>query len=111
MSLTFGQLQEDQKPWTNKNFPGRTPYQPLLGLAEEVGELAHAHLKSEQGIRGSAEKHHAAKVDAVGDIVIFLSDYCTLNGIDFQEAVETTWAQVQKRDWTKDKLAGGNHGS
>jgi len=38
-----------------------------MGLVEEVGELAHAHLKNEQGIRGTPEEHVQAKVDAIGE--------------------------------------------
>ena len=70
--------------------------------------MAHAHLKQEQGTRGTAEQHAAAAKDAVADTVIFLSDYCTARGFDFQEAVETTWARVQKRDFRKDPLTGGD---
>ena len=108
--LTFKQLQEEQRPWVEHNFPGRLPYMPLLGLQEEVGELAHAHLKAEQGIRGTAAEHHAAKIDAIGDIVVFLADYCSANGIDFQDAVEKTWSQVKQRDWRKDPAKGGEAG-
>ena len=93
-------LQQEQKEWSNYNFSNRTNYQPLLGIVEEVGELAHAHLKFEQNVRIN-EDHLAKKKDAIGDIVIFLSDYCTMNNIDFQEAVELTWNDVKTRDWIK----------
>ena len=104
--LTFARLQAENKPWADHNWPDRKPHQPLLGAAEEIGELCHAHLKSEQGIRGSAEKHHAAKIDAVADVIVFLADYCNLNGIDMQAAVEQTWAEVKQRDWQKNKQTG-----
>jgi NTP pyrophosphatase (non-canonical NTP hydrolase) len=92
--------------WSEKNFPGNKPYHPLLGIGEEVGELMHAHLKMEQGIRGSAEQHHTAKEDAVGDIVIYLADYCWRNGIDFEHAVTKAWDEVSRRDWTKHPESG-----
>ena len=104
--LTFRQLQEEQAPWVAHNFPGREAYYPLLGAIEELGELAHAHLKNIQGIRGTPEEHHAAKIDAVADTVTFLADYCTASGIDFQEAMETTWAKVKTRDWKNDPANG-----
>jgi hypothetical protein len=45
-------FQQEQKDWSKRNFPTQnTPYRPLLGVMEEVGELSHAHLKAEQGIR------------------------------------------------------------
>lgn len=99
--LSLFDLQRQQKEWADKNFPDRKDYQPLLGVTEEVGELCHAHLKSEQGIRGSLVEFKGKKVDAVGDIIIFLADYCNLNNIDMQNALETTWATVQQRDWRK----------
>jgi NTP pyrophosphatase (non-canonical NTP hydrolase) len=70
----------------------------LLGVVEEVGELSHAHLKLEQGIRIN-EDHKTKQVDAVGDIVVFLAHYCTLQGIDFGLAVKTCWNEVKQRDW------------
>lgn len=38
-------LQEEQKPWVKHNFGDRPSWMPLLGAVEELGELAHAHLK------------------------------------------------------------------
>lgn len=104
--LTLRRLQDEQRPWVEHNFAGREPFYPLLGAVEELGELAHAHLKALQGIRGTAEEHHAAKVDAVADAIIFLADYCTANGIDMQQALEDTWARVKVRDWKADPVNG-----
>jgi NTP pyrophosphatase (non-canonical NTP hydrolase) len=103
--LTLKQLQEEQKPWVKHNFPERLDYHPFLGLMEEVGELAHSHLKLLQGIRVN-EDHHAKAKDAVGDIVIFLADYCSARGYDLQECVEKTWAEVKQRDWKTNKVNG-----
>ena len=77
-NLDLIQLQREVQAWTAKNFPNNKPYQPLLGVAEEVGELCHAHLKQEQGIRNTTQ---ANKEDAVGDIIIYLADYCNRNNI------------------------------
>ena len=104
--FTLRQLQEEQAPWVAHNFPGREPFYPLLGAVEELGELCHAHLKSLQGIRGTSEQHHADKIDAVADAIIFISDYCTANNIDLQSAVEETWAKVKLRDWKADPKNG-----
>lgn len=101
--MNLRELQQEASQWAKKNFPDAKPYQPLLGVAEEIGELCHAHLKAEQGIRNST---HEDKVDAVADIVIFLLHYCTLNDIDIDSAVQETWAKVSKRDWTKNKVNG-----
>lgn len=99
-------LQRDIDTWSTINFPCRKPYWALLGLQEEVGELSHAHLKLEQGIRGTAAEHLAAKKDAVGDIFVYLADYCNKNGIDLQDAIEVTWAAVKCRDWASNPFSG-----
>jgi NTP pyrophosphatase (non-canonical NTP hydrolase) len=101
-------LQREASDWSKRNFGPHhgTGYRNLLGLMEEVGELSHAHLKHEQGIRTN-EDHHAKKVDAVADILIFLVNYCDSQGIDLDDAVEKTWAEVSQRDWTKNRQTGG----
>lgn len=99
--MTFRYLQEAQKEWCNYNFPNQTPHAALLGMMEELGELSHAVLKEQQGIRGTPEEHKAAKEDAIGDIVIYMADFCTKHGLDFQKCVEDAWAEVSQRDWIK----------
>jgi NTP pyrophosphatase (non-canonical NTP hydrolase) len=108
--LTFRQLQNEQQAWANHNFPdtGGDSWQPFLGVVEEVGELSHALLKRKQGIRGTEWEHQLEIWDSVGDIVIYLADFCKREKIDFQDCVEETWQRVQKRDWQKDKLNGTN---
>lgn len=99
-------FQAEVSAWSQRNFPDGKPHQPLLGVGEESGELMHAHLKAEQGIRGTVDEHHAAKIDAVGDIVIYLADYCARNGLTLGGAVEKTWAKVGQRDWRTDPTGG-----
>ena len=101
--MDLNELQSAAMRWATKNFPNAKPYQPLLGIAEEVGELCHAHLKAEQGIRNAT---YEDKVDAVGDIVIFMLHYCNLNNIDLETAIKDTWAKVSQRDWTKNQVNG-----
>lgn len=99
-------LQEEQKPWVIHNFGNRPTWQPLLGAMEELGELAHAHLKQKQEIR-ITENHDAMAKDAVADIVIYLADYCSARGWDFENLVQETWDKVKQRDWKKDPAMGG----
>lgn len=121
-------LQKEQKVWVKHNFGDRGIHQPLLGVTEELGELSesdqeskdhvfeimkslgrlsHAHLKKEQGIRNN-ENHDENARDAVADIVIYLSDYCSAKGFDFEITVQETWDQVKRRDWKKDGDNGFN---
>jgi NTP pyrophosphatase (non-canonical NTP hydrolase) len=103
---TLSTLQSELKPWTLHNFGERPSWQPLLGALEELGELAHAHLKGEQGIRGTTEEHAAAARDAIGDVVVYLADYCNARGFDMDEIVRETWAQVCRRDWKANSRDG-----
>jgi NTP pyrophosphatase (non-canonical NTP hydrolase) len=110
--LTLGELQREVKEWQGRNFP-RGPeddYHPLLGIIEEGGELAHAHLKHKQGIRGYDDpvKFAAEAQDAVGDLLVYLADYCNQMGFDLQHAIEVTWGKVRKRDWQADPAKGGD---
>jgi NTP pyrophosphatase (non-canonical NTP hydrolase) len=102
---TIAEMQAEHSRWLSHNFPHQRNHEPLLGLMEEVGELAHAHLKSAQGIREiDAELD---KVDAIGDIFIYLMSYCNSNGVDLEKAIAVTWDRVRTRDWQADPKKGG----
>jgi NTP pyrophosphatase (non-canonical NTP hydrolase) len=105
---TLDLVQRECAVWQAKNFPAsrEKPVHPLLGVVEEVGELAHAFLKCEQGIRGTPEEHADAMQDAVGDMLIFLMDFCTQKGWRVSDLLKKTWGQVKLRDWTKNKSDG-----
>ena len=103
--MDFRELQEKHAPWVERNFPNAEKWEPLVGLVEETGELSHAFLKCHQCIRVN-ENHHEKMVDAVGDIIIYLAHFCTMNNIDMQSAVEDAWAEVSKRDWVNHKGNG-----
>lgn len=100
-----GRFSLEYPSWLRRNFPNDDASRQLLGVVEEVGELAHAHLKGQQGIRHTPEEIRAMKVDAVADIVIFLSGYCVNEGIDLDEAVEKAWDTVRLRDWIANPMA------
>jgi len=99
--MTLSEFQRQQKIWADHNFPGNDWTSPMLGLTEELGELAHALLKQKQKIRGTHAEHEAAAQDAVGDLMVYLADLCSKRGWDFQAIVEKTWAHVASRDWIK----------
>jgi NTP pyrophosphatase (non-canonical NTP hydrolase) len=92
-------LQREHREWSDRNFGHQPRYHSLLGVVEELGELAHAHLKAEQGIRAGAELYKVKAKDAIGDIVIFLAGYCSANGFDLEDAVRETWEDAKERAW------------
>lgn len=78
---------------------------PLLGMMEELGELCRSVLKSKQKIR-IGEDHLAKEKDAIGDLMIFLLDYCNRRGFSASEILKITWEEVSKRDWVNDPVEG-----
>lgn len=102
MKFDIQELEYKIIKWNKKNFGGHysTGYRNLLGVMEEVGELAHAHLKKEQNIR-MEENHDEKKKDAIGDIVIFLINYADSQGLTLSECIHYSWEQIKNRDWSK----------
>jgi NTP pyrophosphatase (non-canonical NTP hydrolase) len=92
-------LQKELHNWRTHNFPSAGATQQLLGVMEEVGELSHAHLKAEQGIRGDAVVHEGDAMDAVGDILIYLAGYCSYQGWSMMQIFDEVAQQVMRRDW------------
>lgn len=94
------ELQKEHAVWQKRNFPNAEKWETLVGIQEEIGELSHSFLKRHQGIRGSSDEHLMSIKDAVGDIIIFVMGFCTLNDINIDECIETAWNEVKERDWT-----------
>jgi len=84
--MDLDQLQREHNAWCTKNFGSSR--RPIWGVIEEVGELARTCIKSLQGIRGTKEEHEAKAKDAVGDIMIYLTDFLTLNDYSLSTIVE-----------------------
>jgi NTP pyrophosphatase (non-canonical NTP hydrolase) len=102
-------LQEEHREWLAHNFPNQQDHDGLLGIIEEVGELAHAHLKHQQGIRSSSDRmvSNIKKVDALGDIFIYMMSYCNTNGLDLEACIKVAWDEVKNRDWQANPITGG----
>lgn len=65
-------LVDDRREWIAHNFPDSDPLDTVIGVVEEMGELAHAHLKQKQRIRGLHEELTLKGKDAVGDLAVYL---------------------------------------
>lgn len=106
--MELSRLQEEAREWRHRVFPEESRTAPLqaLGVCEEAGELAHAVLKMEQGIRGNRIKHLDEAADAVGDTVIFLTGVCDSLGLDLDTCVTNAWNEVKLRDWAANKETG-----
>lgn len=101
-------LQVQHAAWERYNFPMSESdvFHSLAGVTEEVGELAHALLKTAQNIRGSQREHWQEGHDAVGDVMIYMAGLCNKMGYDMQTCAERAWKEVADRDWTKNRMDG-----
>jgi NTP pyrophosphatase (non-canonical NTP hydrolase) len=99
--MNLDELQVEMFAWQTRNFGEQPAHLSFLGVVEEVGELAHAILKHEQGVRGTPEEHTAEAKDAIGDAMIFLLNFCQTKGWSLEEIVRSTWAEVSRRDWQR----------
>lgn len=77
----FGELVKERDAWVAHNFPDTNPAETTLGVIEEMGELAHSHLKQRQSIRGSDEEHVANGKDAIGDLIVYLMGCMSYRGV------------------------------
>ena len=107
--ITFIEIQKFASDWSHKNFGDNygSGYRNLLGVAEEVGELCHAQLKGEQGIKHTPDEILAMKKDAVGDIIMFLCNYCDSQKLNLEECVNIAREEIEKRDWRDSKQLMG----
>lgn len=99
--VNLREYQEAVRQWSQHNFGDQPSWKPLLGIGEEVGELNHAYLKREQGIRQESHGAFERIRDAVGDIMIYLLDFCSREGIDAEIALAYVWQEVSQRDWKR----------
>lgn len=98
-------IQDFLGDWQKRNFGEQESWKCLLGLQEELGELSHSWLKRSQNIR--IEENHDEKIkDAVGDIFIYLMNFCNLDGIKFTDCLKVALDEISNRDWMKNKVDG-----
>jgi hypothetical protein len=67
-----------------------------------VGRLAHHYVKGfVQNYRGTREEHEARAKAAASALFATWEKLCAGMGTTFMDTLQTTWAEVSKRDWTK----------
>lgn len=89
-----GQWAKEQ-PWGESS--GNPRHAPDYGVVEEFGELMHCILKRQQRIRGMDDPETFAKKakDAFGDMMVYLSHWCYLEGAYFTlKPVENTGSEI-----------------
>jgi|AntDeeMetagen192_2_1112575.scaffolds.fasta_scaffold01470_5 hypothetical protein len=94
----FSEIQIEVGEWSSENFPGQEDINPLIGADEEMGELADT-------IEFDSEPDDE-EIDAVGDILIFLADFCSIRGLDYQHAYELSQDRSPEHDDIFQEWAG-----
>lgn len=89
---TYQALEVDIIRWSEarKIIPNSTPHAQLLKALSEMGELADATLKG--------QKEEA--MDAVGDVMVCLINYCALQDINLVECMQMAYDQIKHRKGT-----------
>ena len=89
---TYAALESDVVRWAEqrKIIPHSTPSTQLLKAISEMGELADATLKN----------NREDAMDAVGDIVVCLINYCALQDFNLVDCLELAYDQIKHRKGT-----------
>lgn len=89
---TYSALESDIVRWAEKRkiIPNSTPQAQLLKAVSEMGELADATTKG----------NRKESMDAVGDIVVCLINYCALQDFNLVDCLEMAYDQIKHRKGT-----------
>lgn len=89
---TYAALESDVIRWAEARriLPNSTPTAQLLKAVSEMGELADATTK---GNREDA-------MDAVGDVLVCLINYCALQDFNMVDCLELAYDQIKHRKGT-----------
>lgn len=77
---TFETLQEEVGEWSIENFGDQPDVNPYIGTGEEAGELADRINLN--------ENPNEEEIDAIGDVLVYLADFCARRGLDMQAAYD-----------------------
>ena len=90
MSYAEVELQIIRWAEARKIIPNSNPETQLLKAMSELGELADATIK----------KDRDAIVDAVGDVMVCLVNYCALQDLNLIDCMEVAYDQIKNRKGT-----------
>jgi len=89
---TYAALESDVVRWAEarKIIPNSTPLVQLAKAQTEMGELFDATLKNDR----------EDAMDAVGDVVVCLINYCALQDFNLVDCLEMAYDQIKHRKGT-----------
>lgn len=89
---TYAALESDIVRWSEARriIPNSTPSAQLLKAFSEMGELADATIKNDR----------EGAMDAVGDTIVCLINYCALQDFNLVDCLELAYDQIKHRKGT-----------
>lgn len=89
---TYAALESDVIRWSEARriIPNSTPSAQLLKAFSEMGELADATIKNDR----------EGAMDAVGDTLVCLINYCALQDFNLVDCLELAYDQIKHRKGT-----------
>lgn len=90
--MTWEALEESVQQWARARciIPNATPTSQLLKAVSEIGELCDA-----EGKQDCPEM-----VDAIGDVLVCLINYCALRGFTMTQCLAAAYEQIKDRKGT-----------
>jgi NTP pyrophosphatase (non-canonical NTP hydrolase) len=91
-TMSYEQIEMDIVRWAEarKIIPNSTPEVQLLKAMSEMGELADATIK----------KDREDIIDSVGDVMVCLINYCSLQDINLVACMQVAYDQIKNRKGT-----------
>lgn len=90
--MSYASIENQIIIWAQQRriIPNSNPETQLLKAMSELGELADATIK----------KDRDAIVDAVGDVMVCLVNYCALQDLNLVDCMEVAYDQIKNRRGT-----------
>jgi len=87
--MSFAEIELQIIRWSEARriIPNSSPETQLLKAMSELGELADATIKKDQ----------EAVIDAVGDVMVCLINYCALQDLNLVNCMEIAYDQIKSR--------------
>lgn len=101
-NVNLSQIQAEQMEWSVRNFGQQPAHRPMLGIIEELCELDEALLLHED-----TEESQKPVLDAIGDVAIYMLDYCGKRGWNLQDFREHQRPSDNFEDFTFGDNADG----
>jgi len=90
--MSYAEIEMKIIQWSEQRriIPNSNPESQLLKAVSEMGELADATIKHDK----------EAVIDAVGDVMVCLINYCALQDINLVDCMEVAYDQIKNRKGT-----------